>query len=89
MYKITNVTDRNGNVKEEFIEEMKEYHPSLSGEILHHKDLRSGMIPVLCLRWNDASGKMLRTSTVEDYEEMEDIITITTRNSIYTLERIK
>ena len=88
MYRITNVTDRCGVVKQEFIDKMKEKHPNLKGKILNKANLK-GNIFLDCMRfeWADDSGLMLRTSLVTEFKEDGDVITITTLNSIYTLER--
>lgn len=84
MYKIINVTDREGNVKEEFMKEMAAAHPKMSGQLLY--PLSS--VRCLCLVWTDRSDKMLRTSTILDYSEQDNLIIVTTMNSIYTLEKI-
>lgn len=85
MYKIINVTDKEGNIKQEFINEIKSVHPNLSGELL----LSESPIVGKCLYfvWNDNSGKILRTSTIESYNNNGDIIQVTTQNSIYYLEK--
>lgn len=86
MYKIINVTDKQGNPKTYFIEDMKTIHPTLSGELINRELFESGYC--MSLKWNDASEKMLQTSWIENYEEVDNILTVTTRNSIYILERI-
>lgn len=88
MYKITNVTDKNGNVKEEFFNKMKSLHPELTGTIFHLDLFRATMInaPLLFI-WNDDTNKALRTSTVQDFCEDGDNIVVTTRNSIYYLTK--
>ena len=85
-YKITNITDRAGNVKEEFMAELKAAHPEMSGVLLYPISKESVDMMPLCLLWTDRSDKMLRTSTIAGYNEAGDIITVTTRNSVYTLE---
>ena len=85
-YKIVNVTDRAGNIKEEFMAELQEVHPSMSGVLLYPISKKSIERIPLCLIWTDQSDKMLRTSTIMGYEESNNIITVTTRNSVYTLE---
>ena len=35
MYKIVNVTDKEGHIKQDFIDELKSVHLNLSGEILY------------------------------------------------------
>ena len=88
MYKIINVTDREGNVKEKFMEELEVMHPGMCGKLLYPitKELM-GMIR-MCFIWTDNSDKVLRTSIIEDYEVKGNIVTVTTANSIYTLERM-
>lgn len=87
MYKIVSVKDRDGNDKVEFYAETKSKHPSMSGEILYPEmTCRPG--GYLYLAWNDDSGKMLRTSTIEKYQDNGDKIEVITRNSIYILERV-
>ena len=85
MYKIVNVTDRDGNIKQAFIDELKNVHPDLSGEILYPELTKAG--GHLCLLWNDDTGKMLRTSTIEEYVANGNTIKVVTRNSIYYLEK--
>lgn len=86
MYKITNVTDRDGNVKEVFMQKMKQSHPSMCGELLFSGWMEIGSR--LCLVWDDNSNKMLRTSPiVDDVIREEGKIIVTTMNSIYTLEK--
>ena len=90
MYKITNVTDRNGNVKHDFIKEIEDRHPDLIGEIINKDTLNSDLF--LCgLRfvWADEPDRMLHTSTVLDYVEDSNKIVATTRNSVYTFEKVR
>ena len=88
MYRITNVTDRCGVVKQEFINKMKEKYPNLKGKILNKANLK-GNIFLDCMRfeWADDSGLIMRTSLVTKCEEKDDVIKVTTLNSIYTLKR--
>lgn len=88
MYRITNVTDREGNIKQEFIDEMKVTHPKLVGKIRNKAVLKSNLfIDCLYFDWTDDSNKVLRTSMVMDYIEDGDKIVVTTMNSIYTFEK--
>ena len=84
MYKITNVTDREGNIKVEFMESLKNEHPEMNGYFLYplHTATR------LCFIWADKSDKMLRTSPVDKYKEVNGVLKVKTQNSIYTLERM-
>ena len=89
-YIITNITDREGNVKQEFIDKLKSVHPNLKGRITN-KGLLKGNLFMSCLHfeWADDSNKMLKTSMVMDYVEDENKIVVTTMNSIYTFEKEK
>ena len=88
MYKITNITDREGNVKKEFINELKATHPELVGKILNKEVLKSDLfMGCLHFEWADDSNKMLKTSMVIDYVEDNDKIIVTTINSVYTFEK--
>lgn len=66
---------------------MKSVHPSMSGEILYPELTKVGTH--FCLLWDDDTDKMLRTSTIEKYENNGDNVEVITRNSIYVLEKIK
>ena len=88
MYRITNVTDRAGNVKQESIAQLKEDHPDLVGEIIYKENCEIYK-DRLRFEWADDSNRMLLTSTVLDYAEDEDKVVVTTMNSIYTFESVK
>ena len=85
MYKITNITDREGNIKQDFIDELKSVHLNLCGEILYPELTKVGCH--FCFVWSDDTDKMLRTSTIEEYENNGDTVKVVTRNSIYYLEK--
>jgi len=85
MYKIINITDRAGNVKETFIKELRQMHPDMKGLLLYPLSTAQR----LCFVWADKSEKMLRTSPIESYKEDVYTVTVITENSIYTLERVK
>ena len=85
MYKVINITDKDGNIKEGFIEELRVIHPNMSGLLLYPLSSANR----LCLIWTDNSEKMLRTSPIVSYTEEGKIVTVITENSIYTLERVK
>lgn len=87
MYKIVSITDKEGNSKDDFFNEIQSVHPSMSGEILYPELVKVGTH--FCLVWNDDTEKMLRTSTIENYENDGDKVEVVTRNSIYVLEKIK
>lgn len=86
MYKITSIKDRNGIDKIDFYNEMKEIHSNMSGNILYPEYTKVG--GHFCLVWDDDTEKMLRTSTIEDLVDNGNIIIVTTRNSVYTLEKV-
>ena len=92
MYKITNITDRQGVVKQEFINDMKSAHgDELLGDFIYYDYMKSNIEhkPSCCFEWADDSGKMMRTSEVESVTEYDNIIKIATRNSVYTFEKVK
>lgn len=87
MYRIVSITDKAGNSKDDFYNEMKTVHPTMSGEILYPDFVRIG--GHFCLVWNDDTEKMLRTSTIERLYSDEKKYVVETRNSIYTLEKVE
>jgi hypothetical protein len=92
MHKITNVTDRQGVVKQEFINDMKAKHgDELLGDFIYYDYMKSNIEhkPSCCFEWADNSGKMMRTSYVESVTEHDNIIKITTRNSVYEFEKVE
>ena len=92
MHKITNVTDRQGVVKQEFIDDMKSAHgDELLGDFIYYDYMKSNIEnkPCCCFEWADNSGKMLRTSWVESVSEYDAIIKIATRNSVYLFEKVE
>ncbi|WP_143322843.1 hypothetical protein [Clostridium sp. HBUAS56010] len=87
MYKITNVTDRNGNVKHDAIKEIIELCPDMTGEILYPEFMKPGNR--FCFLWNGDSGRMMRTSLIEDIEEDGNVLHVTTMNTEYWLEKVE
>lgn len=85
MYKIVSITDKQGNDKTDFYNELKSVHLNMSGKILYPEYTKIG--GCLCFVWNDNTEKMLRTSTIERLFSDEDRYIVETRNSIYTLKR--
>lgn len=87
MYKIINITDRQGNVKEKFMKELAVEHPEMTGKLLY--PITKGTIGMIrmCFIWLDRSDRILRTSIVEDVQETKDQLTVITENSIYVLEK--
>lgn len=89
MYKIISITDRDGNVKEEFMKELEVVHPKMTGQLLYPITKNVvGMIR-MCFIWADRSDKILRTSIVEGYQEANEFLKVITENSIYFLEKVK
>lgn len=86
MYIIENVTDREGNIKVDFINELKQLHPKLESNIIYKEFLSIGNF--LCFLWNDDSEKMLRTSAIIDINYDDNIMIIETKNSVYYLRKI-
>lgn len=82
MYKIVDITDRNGNIKEETLDYIKGNH-SLYGCLTV---LEIGF--PFTFEYDDNSEKMLRSTYVENYEyvENEKLHIITTTNSIYYIK---
>lgn len=90
MYKIVSVTDKHGNPKNDFMNNLKAAHPSLEGEVLNEDLLQNNIfLGNLRFKWNDDSGKMLATSYVTDCRRTKDKLVISTINSIYTLKLVK
>lgn len=59
MYKIVSITDKEGNDKTDFYNEIKSVYPSMMGEILYPEYTVIG--GHFCFVWNDDTEKMLRT----------------------------
>lgn len=85
LYRIVNITDREGNIKQDCIDEIKSTHPNMSGTIINKGLLKAHIC--MDFMWDDSSGKMLETSSVEEYVEDGDKVKVVTRNSIYYLEK--
>ena len=83
MYKLISCTDKQGIEKVEFMNELREKHPNMMGEL----DI---MDEVFLFYWNDDSEKMLKSSIIEKYEEIDgEECRITTMNSIYEFVRVE
>ena len=92
MYKIVSVTDKSGNVKWDFIDDMKSKHgDELLGDFVYYEHMKNNIEnkPCCYFEWADNSGKMLRTSWVESVSEYDAIIKIATRNSVYLFEKVE
>lgn len=84
--KIIMVANRDGSVKEEFLKELQETHPDMTGECILNPTIGKGLL----LDWEDDSGKILRTSKIAELVEKKDKkkLVIVTENSIYDCEVI-
>ena len=91
MYKIIKVTDREGNIKEEFMKQLMVDHPTMIGKLLYplNRELVDAGMMRLCFIWTDNSNKVLRTSIIQDYTQQNKTTVVTTENSVYTLERME
>ncbi len=87
MYKVTNVTDRNGNIKHDAIAEIKELSPDMTGTILYPEFMKPDNR--FCFLWSGDSGRMMRTSLIEVVDENGDVLHITTKNTEYWLEKME
>ena len=90
-YILTNVTDHDGNIKQDFLQELRDKHPEMKGKLLY--PLNPGLIQRgmyrLCLFWTDGTEMILRTSLVTDCKHQNDEYMVTTLNSIYTLRQVE
>ena len=88
MYKLISCTDKQGVEKVEFMNELKEKHPNMMGDVIYYdvfiSGYNNGLNPCFCLLWNDDSNKMLRTSRVKNFYEADGEMVVTTMNSVYT-----
>lgn len=86
MYRIKFITDKNGTIKSQYMDELRKVHPTMSGEIVDKHLLEMH----ICLHflWNDDSGKMLCTSSIDKYETTDDYFIVYTLNSVYYLSKI-
>ena len=92
MYKVISVTDKSGNIKQDFIDDMKAKHgEELLGDFIYYEHMKNNIEnkPSCCFEWADNSGKMLRTSYVESVTEYDNIIKVATRNSVYVFEKVE
>lgn len=86
MYKITKVTDKEGNLKISSIEQIKDICPEMTGEILYG-DLGQQVGSRFCFLWSGDSGRMMRTSPIESISETDKIIHVSTMITEYWLEK--
>ena len=89
MYKIIQITDKQGNDKSH---QATLDHPQLLGDF-YYLELRSGVAngtePHCCFIWADDSDKMMRTSRVQSMSEWDNKIKVVTENSVYVFERVE
>ena len=80
------VSNRDGSVKEEFLKELQETHPDMTGECIINPTIGKRLL----LDWEDDSGKILRTSEIVELTEnkYKNTLVIVTENSIYDCEVI-
>ena len=85
--KIVFVKDKDGNEKTEFMEELRQNHPSMSGEWIYQFFVQShGSFHLL---WDDQTDRCLVTSAVENLIQTDTKVVVTTRNSVYEFEIIE
>ena len=84
--KIVMVSNRDGNVKEEFLRELQKTHPDMTGECIINPTIGKRLL----LDWVDDSGKILRTSKIVELVGKKDknALVIVTENSVYDCEVI-
>ena len=84
--KIVSVKDKDGNEKTEFVEELRQNHPSMSGEWIYPFFVQNhGSFHLL---WADQTDRCLVTSAVENFIQTDRKIVVETRNSVYEFEII-
>ena len=84
--KIISVKDKDGNEKTEFMEELRQNHPSMSGEWIYQHSVK--VHGSFFLLWDDQTDRCLVTSTVENLIQTDTKVVVTTRNSVYEFEII-
>lgn len=87
LYKIISVTDKNGEVDQERIDAIKDICDSMTGEIPYPDYVSPGNC--FCLLWDNDSGRMMRTSSIESVESNDKRMKVITRNTIYILEVVE
>lgn len=85
--KIISVKDKDGNKKTEFMEELRQNHPSMSGEWIYQHSVK--VHGSFFLLWDDQTDRCLVTSAVEDFIFENGKIVVETRNSIYEFEVVE
>ena len=91
MYKITNITDKQGVIKQDFIDKLREKHGyDLLGEIMQYSFMKffiKDKPPCCIFQWY--KGGCMITSRVEKIDETDDEVCIVTENSIYTFKKVE
>ena len=86
MYKLISCSDKQGVEKVEFMNELKENHPNMMGEL----DIMDEMF---LFYWDDDSGKVLKSSQIVFMDDeaviKNDKYIITTINSVYEFIRVE
>ena len=86
MLKIIGITDRNGNSKDDSLNQIIENHNSPYGYFLNEIMIDRPFE----FQYRDDENYFLRSSTVQDYQwsENDNLHIITTRNSIYYIQEV-
>lgn len=86
-YRLVSVTDKNGNPRDD-IHNMIELHHSLTGTLPNLHSVKAGQC--LLFYYDDGSDLCMKTSALIGVEEsVGGTVCATTKNSIYTFERVK
>lgn len=85
MYRITKVTDKEGNIKTSSIEQIKAICPEMTGEILYKEFMQLGNR--FCFLWSGDSGRIMRTSPIEAISKTGNMLHVSTLNTEYWLEK--
>lgn len=85
MYKIVNITDKNGNRKDNFYKELSNTHPDMIG--MPPENIKVGSS--LLFFWDDDTTKILKTSPVTNRKINRESIVVETENSIYYLQKVE
>lgn len=87
LYRIVAVTNKNGKSDQDRIDAIKDICESMIGEIVYPEYVIPGNC--LCLLWNNDTGRMMRTSSIESVESNDKRMKVVTRNTIYYLEVVE
>lgn len=84
--KIISVKDKNGNEKTEFMNELRQNYPSMSGKWIYPFFVQN--LGSFHLLWDDQTDRCLVTSAVENLTQTNTKVVVETRNSVYEFEII-